>query len=249
MAKQSGLMKLRGTIDGIVFYQSEGGFLAKRASTLNKQRIVTDESFQRTRENMAEFNYASKSGKLLRDAVRPMLKNMGDSKAVSRMLKLMSEVKKFDSTSVRGERNVGIAIANANAKALLKGYQFNRKAPLHTVLVKPHALNTSTGVVTITGLIPKNDLSAPPTASHVSIKSVWARIDFASGLLETFESNVVNLPLDMVSSNVTLTPSNVPTGTGTDIFLLLVEFQQIVNGQQYRMADAGFKSLGIIEVL
>jgi len=63
MAKQAGIIKLKGTIGDIAFYKSRDGHMARLKGGIDKKRIATDTAFQRTRENGAEFGRAGKSGK------------------------------------------------------------------------------------------------------------------------------------------------------------------------------------------
>ena len=51
MAKQSGIIKLEGTIGDITFYKSQDGLLARAKGGVDASRIQNDAAFQRTREN------------------------------------------------------------------------------------------------------------------------------------------------------------------------------------------------------
>jgi hypothetical protein len=82
----------------------------------------------------------------------------------------------------------------------------------------------------------------------MTIKSAWARVDFALGTAEVQESNAVRLPITAVPANVQLTPAAAPHNTGTDLFLLNIEFFQTVNGIQYPLNNGAFNVVGIIEV-
>src|SRR5690606_27695700 len=115
------------------------------------------------------------------------------------------------------------------AKALLKNFNFNKKAILGSILFQPYTVNTGTGVITINGLEPINHINFPAGATHVTFKGSWLKLDFATGLYDIQASNVVNLPIDATATNVVLTPGSVPTGTGTDLYLLQIEFFQEVN--------------------
>ena len=66
MAKQKGIIKLKGTLGDITFYKSQDGFLAREKGGVEASRIANDPAFQRTRENGAEFGTAGKAGKMLR---------------------------------------------------------------------------------------------------------------------------------------------------------------------------------------
>jgi hypothetical protein len=59
----------------------------------------------------------------------------------------------------------------------------------------------------------------------------------------------VNLAIGTTSSNVSLTPVAVPTGTGISMYLLAVEFFQLVNGVQYVLKNGAYNALAIIEVV
>jgi hypothetical protein len=161
MARQSGLIKIKGTLDNVTFYKSKEGHLAKMKTSIDGARIANDPAFIRTRENGSEFGSSASSGKVMRDALRPVASNAADNKLVSRVTQLMTKIKNLDATSIRGSRNVGVAMALPAAKALLKGFEFNKDALLSSILYKPYAVNTTTGVITITGLIPLNDLVFP----------------------------------------------------------------------------------------
>src|SRR5574337_125237 len=107
MARQIGLIKLKGKIDDISFYKSQDGHLARAKGGVDGDRIKNDPAFVRTRENGAEFGSSASSGKLLRDSVRTLMQNASDGRVTSRLTKVMTQIKNLDSTSARGERTVG----------------------------------------------------------------------------------------------------------------------------------------------
>ncbi len=72
MARQKGIIKLKGTIGGITFYKTQDGHLACEKGGIDSERIANDPAFQRTRENGEEFGRVGKAGKLLRTALRPL---------------------------------------------------------------------------------------------------------------------------------------------------------------------------------
>lgn len=249
MARQKGIIKLEGKIGDISFYKSKDGYLAREKGGVEADRIKNDPAFVRTRENGSEFGSSAKSGKLLRDSVRTLMQNASDGRVTSRLTKLMTIIKNLDGTSARGDRNVGVAIALPTAKALLKGFNFNDKAILGSILFNPYVVNTGTGEITLDGLVPINDLNIPSGATHISLRGAWAKVDFATGASDLQETNTVNLPIDPTSTNVTLTPVTAATGTGVDVFLLMVEFFQEVNGNQYTLKNGAYNALSIIEIV
>jgi hypothetical protein len=217
-------------------------------TTLDGKRIANDPAFIRTRENNSEFGSSAASGKLLRDAIRTMLQNASDGKVTSRLTKLMTQIKNEDGTSARGARNVGVGILTPEGKALLKGFNFNIKAILGSIVFNPFTVNVATGEITMPNLVPINDVNPTPGATHITLRGAWAKVNFATGETSVEETNAVNLPLDATSTNVVLAPAAAPTGTGTDVYLLMIEFYQEVNGNQYTLKNGAYNALSIVEI-
>ncbi len=67
MAKQIGIIKLKGKIGDLSFYKTKDGHLSREKGGVDAERIKNDPAFERTRENGAVFGSAAKSGKLVRD--------------------------------------------------------------------------------------------------------------------------------------------------------------------------------------
>jgi hypothetical protein len=89
-----------------------------------------------------------------------MMMKASDRRVVSRLTKLMSDIRKLDTTSARGQRSVAVAIANQPAKDALKDFNFNNRALLKAILFRPYAVDNTTGEVTITDLVPVNHIAA-----------------------------------------------------------------------------------------
>lgn len=248
MARQSGILKIKGTIGGMTFYKSQDGDLVREKGGVSGDRIANDPAFVRTRENGAEFGAAGSSGKLLRDSIRALMMNASDGRVTSRLTQTMTELLKLDTTSLRGSRTPAIGLAGAPGKALLKGFDFNINAILGSILFKPFAVNTTTGVITIPGLIPINDIAFPAGATHMTITGGYGNINFATGVSAVNLTNAVNLAINATSTNVTLTPTAVPAGTGIKVYMLKIEFFQMVNTVQYSLKNGSFNALAIVEV-
>lgn len=249
MAKQTGIIKLKGTIGDLSFYRTKDGHLAREKGGIDGERIKNDPAFIRTRENGAEFGSAAKSGKLVRDAIRTFMMRSSDGRVTARLTKLMSDIRLFDSTSPRGERRVAVAIETHEAKNMLKGFNFNSQAVLGAVLYQPYVVDTSAGKISIAGLIPNLHVAFPSGSTHIAFSGAWARVDFTEGTHSLSLMDTVNLPIDSSSSDLVLTSPSAPSGQGTDLFFLMVEFFQVVNGVQYSMNNGAYNALAIVEVV
>jgi hypothetical protein len=249
MAKNSSLFKIEGTLDNVTFYKSADGYFVRTKGGVSKNRIMNDPAFVRTRENGREFGRSASSGKLLRDAVSSFVFKAKDSKLSSRLMKVMSDIKNQDLVSTRGERNVVEGLATATGKAYLKGFDFNNRASMRSVFFSPFTVDSATGAITVTDLKPTEQIRYPEGATHFSMQSGFVNLDFETGTSDITYSAVSNLPIDGTVSTVSLTPSGVPSGTGLEFMVLLIEFFQEVNGQQYSLNNGAFNVLNIVEVL
>jgi hypothetical protein len=136
MARQKGIIKLKGTIGDITFYKTQDGHLAREKGGIDANRIASDPAFQRTRENGSEFGRAGKAGKVLRTALRALLLNSADGRMVSRLTQAMVKVIQADMVSERGLRNVIDGEVD-----LLVGFEFNIRGKLGTSLFAPFVAN------------------------------------------------------------------------------------------------------------
>ena len=249
MARQSGLIKLKGTLDNVNFYKTKDGNLARMKTSVDAKRVATDPAFERTRENGKEFGSSAGSGKLLRDAVRPLAMNASDNRVVARMTKLMTAIKNLDTVNDRGNRVVAEGIQVPAGIALLKGFDFNKTALLGSILYKAFTVNTGTGEIVITDLIPQLDIAYPQGASHVEFSCGFVGLDFDTNEKDLQLSTPVNLPIDQTQTTVTLTPAAIPAIGTTQLFLLKIEFMQQLNGSFYSLKNGAYNSLHIAEVL
>lgn len=249
MAKANGFLKIEGTIDDLTFYKKDGKNFVRRKGGVSRERILNDPSFVRTRENGAEFAHSANAGKLLRFALGTLVFKAKDSKLASRMLQTMSKIKNLDTTSLRGQRRVGLGIATTEGKQILKGFDFNLNAPLKSVLFAPFTFDSLTGSISFDTFIPAEQLQFPQGATHFSMQSAVLHLDFETEEAEIAYSALVDLPISHVPNSTVLTPSSLPAGNGVQLFVLMFSFYQEVNSVQYSLKNETFNVLTVIEVL
>ncbi|MGV9003283.1 hypothetical protein [Flavobacterium sp.] len=249
MARQTGIIKLKGTIGGMTFYKtSADGHLVREKGGIEKSRIQSDPAFQRTRENGAEFGRAGKAGKLLRTSLRPLLLNSADSRMVSRLTQRMVKVIQADATSERGLRNV----IDGEAE-LLFGFEFNIRGKLGTSLYAPYvgAIDRLTGEasVDLAPFIPVNMIAAPSGTTHFKIISAGAEVDFEAETYVVSTSETAILPWD-ATPTVAISQTNALTAASTKpLFLALgIEFYQEVNGSMYSLKNGAYNPLALVKV-
>ena len=248
MARQKGIIKLKGTIGDITFYKTQDGHLAREKGGIDASRIASDPAFQRTRENGSEFGRAGKAGKTLRTALRKLLINSADGRMVSRLTQSMVKVIQADVVSDRGLRNV----IDGEAE-LLSGFEFNIRGKLGTSLFAPFVgtIDRATGdlSVDLVPFIPSNMIAAPSGSTHYKIISGGAEIDFEAETFVVTTSQTDILPWD---SNETVAINHVnpvtPDSTKPLFLALGLEFFQEVNGRMYPLKNGSFNPLALVQV-
>ena len=248
MARQKGIIKLKGTIGDITFYKTQDGHLAREKGGIDASRIKNDPAFQRTRENGSEFGRAGNAGKILRTALRAVLINSADSRMVSRLTQQMVKVIQADTTSVRGLRNV----IDGEAE-LLAGFEFNIRGKLGTTLFAPFVatIDRVAGEITVdlASFIPANMIAAPSGTTHYKIISGGAEIDFEAETYVVATSETAILPWDGTATAPINQVNAVTANSTKPLFLALgVEFYQEINGQMYPLKNGAFNPLSIVAV-
>lgn len=249
MARTSGIIKIEGTIEDLTFYKKDGQNFVRKKGGIPKDRILNDPNFVRTRENGSEFAHSASAGKVLRTAVGSLVFKAKDSKLSSRLLQTMSKIKNLDTTSARGLRQVANGVATPEGKLALKGFDFNNRAHLKSVLFAPYVLDTATGTISFTDLIVAEQFHFPQGATHIALQGAFLNLDFETQVSDVKYSNIVNLPINLVASSPVLTPIGVPVGVGSQLFMMMISFYQEVNSMQYSLRNEEYNVLNIIEVI
>ena len=248
MAKQSGIIKLKGTIGGISFYKTSDGHLAREKGGVDASRIANDPAFQRTRENGAEFGAAGKGGKVIRNAIRILLQNAKDKRVVSRLTTNLLKVVKTDSSNERGLRTI-----EGGDMSLLKGFEFNIKGKLGATLFTPFstAFDRTTGeaTVSIAAFAPTIRIAAPAGSTHFKMVMGAAEVDFATET-STFENDeTAILPYDSANTAAIDLAATVTANSNFPVIQVLgVEFYQEVNEQMYPLKNGAYNALSVTDI-
>ncbi len=137
MAKNNSFIKLDGTLDGLTFYRANGENFVKTQSRITKKRLMTEDAFERTRENMREFGGAAKAGKGFRDAFAGIGKLMSDTYMGARNNGIMKQILNRG-VGVRGEREINVE----GYGIMLQGFEFNIKVPFGSIFYAPNQAPT-----------------------------------------------------------------------------------------------------------
>ncbi|HMG16105.1 MAG TPA: hypothetical protein VK590_11695, partial [Saprospiraceae bacterium] len=171
-----------------------------------------------------------------------------DSGAHNRLMSIMNSIKETDDIHPRKWKTVATGISQEESKELLKNFEFNAYAPLHTILLKEYILDAEEGILKINALIAQKELKATKDATKAGLRLYWSKVDFESFENHTESSEEVMIPLNKTPIDVNLKVATPPAGTGTNVFTLALVFYQEVNAKLYLVNNREYKSLKIIGV-
>lgn len=248
MAKQKGIVKLKGTMGDITFYKTQDGYMAREKGGIEKSRIMNDPAFKRTRENGMEFGTAGKAGQLIRKAERLLLRQAKDNRVTSRLVQVLMTVIKTDPINERGKRNV-----QDGDMELLNGFDFNQKGKLNTVFFNGYAptFDRGTGAfdVAIAAFIPDETIDAPKGTTHIQINTGICALDFNGRTFEEDHASSAIIPWDHLPQAALNLSTTVTGGSTLPVIQVIgVSFFQEVNGEMYSLRNGSFNALAIVGV-
>jgi hypothetical protein len=248
MARQKGIIKLKGTIGDVSFYKTKDGYLAREKGGVDGDRIKNDPAFQRTRENGSEFGRAGRSGKILRNAFRLMLQNASDSKVTSRLTKQMLKVIQADSVNPRGARTIKDGDLD-----ILSGFDFNKDGRLNATMYSPFDTDidraAGTLTVSIDAFVPGTTIAYPAGATHMRLLAGAAEVNFETEAYQFDQVQSADLVLGPQNEAAFDLVATVTANSVDDLFLLLgIVFLQEVNGVMYPLKTGSSNPLAIVAI-
>lgn len=248
MARQAGIIKLKGTIGDISFYKTKDGHLAREKTSVDAARIKNDPAFQRTRENGAEFGTAGKGGKLIRNAFRMLLQNATDSKVSIRLSTELLKVVKTDLNQPRGERTV-----KGGELKMLEKFEFNLNGKIVSSLFTVYNIQidrvSGEAMLSLGNILPTTEVMAPIGTTHFKIRWGIAEIDFDQETYLYQESSTTAIPWVSESQTVGDLVSNFTQDSSLPLFMALcMEFYQEVNGELYSLKNGAYNGVVLAKI-
>ena len=231
MAKQTGIIKLAGTIDGLNFYYLNGKPVARKSGGgFNGKAIKTKASMVRVRENGSEFGASMVVVKAFKASLAPFLTQFKDGQLHQRLAGLFSVIKRFDVVGERGKRNVSNGLATAEGFALLQNYVLTSGNNLAGVLAHPYLFDFGTGLhlEDFDGKL----IQFANGSTHLKVVVGFLKFDFESLAYQLVVSDAVYLDKNSIGS-FTLSPLEPNVAAGKAIGVVFTQFVQEVNGIYY----------------
>lgn len=236
MAKNQGIVRLRGSIDGVTYTEGINGKLSRSRTSLSKAKMDANPKFHRLRLMQEELASYSRYGALMRSGVRSELARIKPFRGVQRLNKLLNALKNEDTVNRMGQRTVSRGLRSARGRNMLMDFDFYGKTKVSSLVEKKFSIDLATGEARIVDFNPFSDLIVPATATHVSFKSFFMGLDFDEALVSTARSPEVYLPIANVRADLILQTDGLPATTVALFYLVQIIFITETNG--FREIDA-----------
>jgi hypothetical protein len=254
MAKNTGLIQFQGTINNVTGYRRNGKYILSMKSNLNKERILNDEKFQRTRENMQEFAGAAQTAKALRIGLAGLTRILADNSLSTRLTGIIrKDVQNRDTTSDRGVRRVDLATYGS----VLKGFNLHRENIFSSLFRAPYSATapaTGKGAkITFAAFEAANVVRAPKGATHFrlvgaavlvgnrsfdELTNSWTSENGDDGAAGIERSDYLSVMEDIPQTELDVSIAGVTdTDGGAVIVVAGIEFYQQIGTKYYLLRD------------
>ncbi len=247
MAKQTGIIKLKGTIGDINYYESKnGGHLARAAGGGFQNGSKGKESMVRTMENASEFGRCSKTKKVFRIALAPFLCVRKDGVLHGRMTQLFTKLKDLDPVNSRGNRHVGRGLETLKGIDLLRSFVFTPSCNVTEELAASLHYDFDTRTLSVTNFDIKNT-GFPSGATHMALTLGLLHFDFDTLAYRLKNGPPIYMGRDYNATSFEMT-TDLPEVEGTGVAVLGVKFYQKVESTYYLFKSANAVGVEILGV-
>ena len=171
MAILTGALMYRGSFKSIRNYRNlyDSNTYAGEKGGANRDLILYNPAFARTRENMNEFGGCGTAVKAIRRGFQNLLPEQADAHFTGRLMRMTKEINLRDTDGVRGKRSI---IFSAN-RSILRNMVFNTRVNLSEMMQCrfscSHAASRSEAILTVSDLA-INQAYVPGGATHFRIQ-------------------------------------------------------------------------------
>lgn len=188
MAKNIGLIKISGKVGDLQFFKKGGNAYVKLSSSIDKNRIMKDPAFKRTRENMSEFGGSATTSRLIREKLVPV-QHLIETGLHTRLTAMLRDIISLN-TGIRGKRPIEFSVH----KDQLEGFELNSQSKFREMFPVPIEITTNADrnqlVLTTPEFRPSDYLLVPEGATHFKIHLIgMALSDFgATGIRGKYQA-------------------------------------------------------------
>lgn len=249
MSKIKELLKLAENlnIDDLSFYEMNGKLVVRKAGGFKGKELKTDPKFAKARQNSSEFGHCARVGRVLRLALGGATKKLGEPYLHNKIVSLLRNVVKLDTISERGNRNIAIALQNAEAKKMFQGFELSSthkctdylQAKYNLLPESPVKLDIQTQA---------ESFNFPKDAALMRIKYYWVALNPETLECKTTMSGAVTITANNINeSNHSVSFINSEVEQGKRYFLFEEIWHEQNNGaKMVAMPERAMRIVGVV---
>ena len=172
MAILTGAIKYRGSFKSIRNYRNlhDGNTYAGEKGGANRDLIMNNPAFARTRENMSEFGGCGVAVKAIRRGLINLLPEQTDSRFTGRLMRIVKEVNRRDIEGLRGKRAILFSASRPALMTIVFNVLQKMAEMVQIFLVSTHPVSRTEATLTVTALVLK-PVFVPKGATHFRIQN------------------------------------------------------------------------------
>ena len=172
MAIQTGNIKYRGSFKSIRQYVNlhNSKSYAGEKGGANRDLIMNNPAFARTRENMSEFGGCGLAVKAIRRGFINLLPEQTDTHFTGRLMSMVKEVNRRDYEGLRGKRAILFSVSRPVFLTIVFNVLQQVAEMLQNYFVCTHPITRIEATMTLTGLVIKPIL-VPKGATHFRVQN------------------------------------------------------------------------------
>lgn len=241
MARQKGIIRITGTINGLNFYTRMNSDLVRASGGgFNSE---SSKKYPRIKENNTEMGNASKVNSKFKRSFRELQFGYKDGTLHYRLQSLFMSIKDLDEQSIRGQRQVHLGIATDYGKRLLKDFKFTPKRPMLLNGILDFDWNNFTLNVSQFNV---QAVDMPESADLMGLELMAIDFDFEHLSYTNVRSSLLEIHRDFGDDSFSLQTPPLLSSQGIRFAMLRVAFYQQVNGINYLLKGAEGFGLGIV---
>lgn len=228
MAKVVGPIKIKGTLDDLVFYEAQTGenlVRMKKRVFLTSKEFHSNPIYQPIIDQGKEFGFAAKLTIIFRRLVHDFNEKAKDQSYAGRAIKLLLEIIKEDMINPPGQRTLAEAMKDFEVACYLEGFEGNKLRPLSIVLLTPWHWNAEISQVEVIGFNPFEHIDWPEGAAQVTLCVGRTKWDFESPDFVSHYSEEVTFEKLSTLVDLKLTVAE-PEGKGHSLLYFFIGFSE-----------------------
>ena len=170
MAYQKGIIEYRGSFKSVRNYKTKKDprILAGEKGGANKELIMNNPAFERTRENMCEFKGCGAAVEAIRRGLYNLIPEHTDTRFTSRLVKVVKKINVKDPLGEHGSRSILFSIGRMLLKTMTLHEKRKIDHQLRRYITTSHPESRAEATIRVNGLTP-NPLLVPVEAQYYRV--------------------------------------------------------------------------------